>query len=114
MWMTEIYFGEHGDRENAIEDIRSTTSTPISEFYLGEALLLNGDFDEALVTYEELLESDVDPWSVEFKMLAASRIAEIHGSRGEFESASEWLDRAADYYHGRPPGPENARGPARG
>jgi tetratricopeptide (TPR) repeat protein len=98
MWMTEIYFGEHGDRENAIEDIRSTVSTPISDFYLGEALLLNGDFDEALVTYEELIESDVDPWNVEFKMLAASRIAEIHGSRGDFESASQWLDRAADYY----------------
>lgn len=97
-WMTEIYFGEPGDRKNAIEDITSTASTPLSDFYLGEALLLNGDFDAALTAYGELLEADIDPWSVEFKMLAASRIAEIHGSRGDFESASHWLDRAAEYY----------------
>jgi len=98
MWMTEIYFGDPGDRENAIEDIRSAASTPLSEFYLGEALLLNGDFDAALVAYGELLESEMDPWNEEFKMLAASRIAEIHGSRGDFESASQWLDKAAEYY----------------
>ncbi|MCK5406201.1 MAG: hypothetical protein KAJ37_02045, partial [Candidatus Krumholzibacteria bacterium] len=37
-------------------------------------------------------------WNEEFKMIAASRVAEIHGARGDFEAAAKSLDRALRFY----------------
>jgi tetratricopeptide (TPR) repeat protein len=98
MWITEIYFGTRDDRTNAVEDISSSAATLQSEFYLGEALLIEGDMDAALAAYGEVLQATADPWNEEFQMLAASRVAEIHGARGDYEAASHWLGKARDYY----------------
>jgi tetratricopeptide (TPR) repeat protein len=97
-WITEIYFGTADDRNNAIEDITASASTPSSDFYLAEAALLAGEFDAALTAYRSLVQSKVDPWNVEFKMLASSRIAEIYGAREDYENASRWLDEAMEHY----------------
>jgi tetratricopeptide (TPR) repeat protein len=97
-WPTEIYFGTVDDRQNAIEDLIGTAATPPSDFYLAEAMMLAGDFDAALSAYHNVVESRVDPWNEEFQMLASSRIAEIHGSRGDYEAASDWLEKAMEFY----------------
>jgi len=97
-WPTEIYFGTADDRKNAIEDLTATAATPPSDFYLAEAMMLAGDIDAALAAYHNVVESQVDPWNEEFQMLASSRIAEIHGSRGDYDSASNWLGKAMDFY----------------
>jgi tetratricopeptide (TPR) repeat protein len=98
VWPTEIYFGSTDDRNNAIEDLTATASTPPSDFYLAEAYLIAGNLDAALAAYLNVVESQVDPWNKEFQMLASSRIAEIHGARGDYDGASRWLGTAMDYY----------------
>jgi tetratricopeptide (TPR) repeat protein len=98
MWPTEIYFGTAGDRRNAIEDLSASASTPPSDFYLAEAMMLSGELDAALAAYGRIVDADVDPWNKEFQMLACSRIAEIHGLRGEYDAASGWLGKAMDFY----------------
>jgi tetratricopeptide (TPR) repeat protein len=98
-WITGIYFGDPEEREITTRELRSVSppSTQIN-FYLGDALLLAGDTDGALASYIDVLELDADPWNEEFKMIAASRVAEIHGARGDYEAAAESLDRALQFY----------------
>jgi tetratricopeptide (TPR) repeat protein len=98
MWLTEIYSGTADDRRNAIANLTASAATPLSDFYLAEATLLAGDFDAALAAYRNVVEAKIDPWNEEFKMMASSRIAEIYGARGDYESASQWLDKAMDFY----------------
>jgi tetratricopeptide (TPR) repeat protein len=98
MWVREIYYGSAEDRRNAVEAITASAATPASEFYLGEASLLGGNLDEALASYENVVASRVDPWAEEFQMLASCRIAEIHGARGDYDGASQWLGKATEYY----------------
>jgi hypothetical protein len=76
----------------------ATASTPQSDFYLGEAYLISGDVGSALGAYRDVVEGRADPWFEEFQMLACTRIAEIHGLRGEYAEAADWLDKAMDYY----------------
>jgi tetratricopeptide (TPR) repeat protein len=98
VWPTEVYFGSAADRQIAIEDMTATASAPQSDFYLAEAYLISGDEGAALGAYRDVVEGGADPWFDEFQMLACSRIAEIHGRRGEFAEAAEWLKKAMDYY----------------
>lgn len=98
MWLAEIYFGTPGDRRNAIEGLAASAATPPADFYMAEALLLSGDLDAALASYQRVVSAEVDPWNKEFQMLAAGRIAEIHGALGAYGEASDWLEKAMDFY----------------
>jgi tetratricopeptide (TPR) repeat protein len=98
-WITDIYFGTADVRAETVRELDSiSTVTAPTIFYRAEARLMAGDTDGALAGYRELLDADVDPWDEEFKMLAASRTAEIHGARCEYDRAADWLGVAAKYY----------------
>ncbi len=98
-WITGIYFGDPEEREITTRELRSVSPPNTqTKFYLGDALLMAGDTDGALASYQDVLELDADPWNEEFKMIAASRVAEIHGARGDFEAAAKSLDRALRFY----------------
>jgi tetratricopeptide (TPR) repeat protein len=96
-WITEVYFGTPEERSVRIRDFESAPSVSAS-FYLADALLLSGRADEALEVIQEVLDRDVEPWDEEFHMLAASRAAEIHGLRGDYDAAVQMLDRAMEFY----------------
>ncbi len=97
--ITDIYFGAGAERLELLENRDSVfTASVKGRFYLGETLLLAGFLDDALVAYGNAFETDSAPWDDEFKMLAASRAAEICGARENYSDAEEWLDRARKYY----------------
>jgi tetratricopeptide (TPR) repeat protein len=97
-WVIEIYFGTADDRKNAIADLSASASTPPSDFYLAEAMMLAGDFDAALAAYKSVVEADVDPWNEELQMLASCRVGEIYGARGDYDTACKWLEKAMEFY----------------
>jgi tetratricopeptide (TPR) repeat protein len=103
-WITDIYFGTTDERAETVREFDSaptgTAVTVQTIFYRAEALLLAGNRETALAAYLELLDTDVDPWDEEFKMLAASRAAEIHGVRGDYDQAADLLGSAMKYYSG--------------
>jgi tetratricopeptide (TPR) repeat protein len=99
-WITEIYFGSEETRADAARELAAVSPPTVeTQFYLGEALLLTGDMDGALAAYDAVLETKAALWDEEFQMLAASRAAEIHGAKGDYESAARRLDLAMKYYH---------------
>jgi len=98
-WITEIYFGKPDERAASIWELNSVTpATAPTIFYRADAQLLLGDIPGALEAFEGLLELDVYPWDEEFQMLAASRAAEIYGSRGDYATAVRLLDRSLKHY----------------
>ena len=98
--ITEIYFGTDAERQALLEIQDSVfTQSVKGGFYLGETLLLAGRLDDALAAYSTAFAADAPPWDEEFKMLSASRAAEICGAKGDYADAVDWLDRARKYYH---------------
>jgi tetratricopeptide (TPR) repeat protein len=98
--VTEIYFGTGTERLELLKNRNSIFASSVKGgFYLGETFLLAGRMDEALIAYSETFAADAGPWDDEFKMLSASRAAEICGAKGEYAHAADWLDRAQKYYH---------------
>ena len=97
--IAKIYGSSSADRENVISHLRDLAHPTCHEvFYRGDALLLTGDLDGALEAFEAVLEMETASWDREFKMLAASRAAEIQGARGDYKAASKSLSRALEYY----------------
>lgn len=99
-WITKIYHCSEADRGEVISLLQNLERpTCLSIFYIGDALLLVGDMDGALEAFESVLGMEVPEWDQEYQMLAASRVAEIQGARGDYEAASKSLSRALSYYH---------------
>jgi hypothetical protein len=97
--VTEIYFGTADEREDLIAAADTVFSASVKGgFYLGETFLFAGRLDDALAAYTRVLETSAPPWDDEFKMLSASRAAEICGARGDYATAADWLGRADGYY----------------
>lgn len=97
---SEVYHPAPQVRDLVTRRLKQIAAPDCKEsFYLGDALLLSGDLDGALEIFETVLAMEVWSWDEEFKMLAASRAAEIHGTRGEYKAAAKSLETARKYYH---------------
>jgi len=97
--VARIYRGDHEACDRAIEAITAVEDPATRDrFYLAEALLLSGRANEAIAVYEALLDDDSPVWDNGFRMIAASRAAEIHGANGEYELAAKRLDDAMHFY----------------
>lgn len=98
-WAGKVYRGSSADRRGVIAALREVDHTPLqAAFYLGDALLLEGDLERALDVFENILERDVPRWGREYRMIAAARVAEIHGAGGAYDKAAASLSRALDCY----------------
>jgi tetratricopeptide (TPR) repeat protein len=98
--VAEFYAGDRDDLPPIIDRLRThKPSTVQTDFYLGEAFLLNGDDDAALDAFYRVVERDVPVWDESFQMIACSRVAEIEGARLQFETAVRYLDLAPRFYH---------------
>lgn len=99
-WIRDIYHGDATTRDNSVSQLDQLVPPNLqSIFYVGEGFLLNGQYNAALESYLEVLRLEVPAWDESYQMLAASRAAEIFGSRGDYRSAARYLDRAMQYYH---------------
>jgi tetratricopeptide (TPR) repeat protein len=99
-----IYGGDRQAIERVAEQLRGAEMTATDPgvqtgFYLAEALFMLGDEDGALEMFRAVLERDAPLWDESFQLIACSRLAEIHGSRLQYEQAARYLDRAPEYYH---------------
>lgn len=65
-------------------------------FYSGELDLAEGDLDQALIHFKMVREMDAPLIYQVFRMFAAARLAEIHGSMGDFDAAKSLLGKALD------------------
>jgi tetratricopeptide (TPR) repeat protein len=98
--LAAVYSGDPDALSGAIERLRShEPATVQTDFYLGDALLLSGDVESALESYRAAVAREVPAWDESFQMIACSRLAEIHGSRLQFEEATDYMDMAMDFYH---------------
>jgi tetratricopeptide (TPR) repeat protein len=98
-WTAEIYFAPVDTLPVLIARLEKIAPRSVkTAFYRAEALLLSGKLAEALDGFNEALELKCDLWDEEFKMLSASRAAEIHGALGDYGKAEEDLKRAEDFY----------------
>ncbi len=98
--IARMYRGDIKSRDKIIEVVGALKDPPACDhFYLADALLLAGRADEAFASYDALLHRDVNDWDHSFQMIASSRIAEIHGARGEYKAAKKRLERGMKFYH---------------
>ena len=70
-----------------------------AKFYVGECDLLSGDFESALAQFEQLISIQAPAWEHAFQMIASTRIAEIHATRGFYKTAARYQGIALSYYH---------------
>jgi tetratricopeptide (TPR) repeat protein len=99
-----IYGGDRDAVTRVAEQLRgaemiATTPGVQTGFYFAEALFVLGDEDAALEMFRAVLERDAPLWDESFQLIACSRLAEIHGSRLQYEQAARYLDKAPQYYH---------------
>jgi tetratricopeptide (TPR) repeat protein len=98
-WAAKVYRSSPADRRDVIERLSGLDRRSLhAAFYLGDALLLDGDLDGALAVFEDILATEVPRWAEEYIMFAACRAAEICGARGEYDKAAHFLSRALKSY----------------
>jgi tetratricopeptide (TPR) repeat protein len=96
---SSIYTSDTRTADDGLSDYQRRVGQNIFfDFYSGEARLLRGDLDAAAGYYRKTLDQKLPVYAQSYKMLAASRLAEIAGARGQYRLAEDYLDRALDYY----------------
>jgi tetratricopeptide (TPR) repeat protein len=99
-FIRKIYFLNPTSAESSLQNYqREKGPTVLFEFYRGETLLLSGNYEAASIHFENALGLDVPVCSQAYQMLAAVRMAEIMGMRGDYKAAKKYLDAGLDYYH---------------
>lgn len=95
-----IYTGGREAAIRAAETLRANDTASIqTDFYLGEALLAAGDDAGAIEAFERVIAREAPVWDESFQIIACSRLAEIHGSLLQYETAAHYLDMAPQFYH---------------
>jgi tetratricopeptide (TPR) repeat protein len=98
--VVDIYRGDRAAVARVASALRSTERFGVqADFYLGEALLALGDDDGAITSFRSAIDREVPMWDEAFQLIACSRLAEIHGSRLQYEEAAHYLDMAPQFYH---------------
>jgi len=99
-WIEALYKAD-GDSLAALERRFAGLSagSPRAAFYTGECRLLRNDPEGAVAAYAGLLEWDLPAWFDYYRMIAASRIAEIEALSGDYAAAIEYEEEALDHYH---------------
>jgi tetratricopeptide (TPR) repeat protein len=96
---SSIYTSDTRTADDSLSDYhRRIGRNSFYDFYNGEAHLLRGDLDTAAGYYRKTLEPKLPIYAQCYQMIAASRLAEIAGARGQYRLAGDYLDRALGYY----------------
>jgi tetratricopeptide (TPR) repeat protein len=99
LWIEAVYRSGPDSLETLAA--RFETLAPASlpaAFYVGECRMLLGESDAATRWYERVIEWDAPAWQDTYRMIASTRVAEIHALDGDYLRAAEFQARALDFY----------------
>ncbi|UCH82566.1 MAG: tetratricopeptide repeat protein [Candidatus Latescibacterota bacterium] len=100
LWIETVYRSGPDSLEALLprfEDL-AQVSLPAA-FYTGECLMLLEDFANATGWYQRVVDWKSPAWLDTYRLIASTRIAEIHALNGNYELAAEYQKRALDFYH---------------
>jgi tetratricopeptide (TPR) repeat protein len=68
-------------------------------FYLGETEMMSRNFVDAARAYQSCIEQEVHGGDETYQLFAMTRLGEIHGHEGRYDTAAEYFDKATDFTH---------------
>lgn len=96
-WVAAVYTAEPDSLPILIARLDAHAATSIrAAFHAADARLLAGDRRAASRAYRELHRREFMAWEQPYRMLAAARLGELAAADGNWRSAENWFERAAD------------------
>lgn len=82
-----------------VADLDALASSSLrAAFYAAECRLRLGEMGAARRGFQDTAGRDAPPWLLPYRMLAATRVADLNAAAGRMRSASRWLERAMESF----------------